>query len=203
MILAEKRLIDLKLSVLTKQGLYQRKERADYAAEHVKARMISGAQQHITINRIGRMSESHVILPFVRIKDTPNGREEGGRLAVGFFLTSLPCFPLEESGLVLLVFRPQASLGILSFPDFLFFLFHGTLASFSRGSSRSGSSTSWAFVGSSGSVLVGNGLLSWSFSMFFLPLHCSASAPGFGAFHGGARRSDLGRDPAPSCRLCR
>ncbi len=115
---------------------------------------------------------------------------------MGFVPSSLPGFPREESRFAWLVFRPWTSLGFPSFPDSFFLRFHGTLASSSRGSSRFGSTTSWAFVGSSRSFLAGCGLLSSSLSAFLLPLHGSASTPGFGTFHGGARR----RDPASSCR---
>ncbi len=131
-------------------------------------------------------------------------KRRGGRLVVGFVPSSLPDFPLEDSGLVRLVFRPWTSLGFPSYPDFLFLRFHGILASSSRGSSASESSTFPAFVGSSESVLKGSGLSSSSsIIVFFLPLHSSASAPGFGAIHGGAGRSWLRRDPASSFRSCR
>ncbi len=119
---------------------------------------------------------------------------------MGFVLPSLPCFPLKESGLV---FCPQVSLGIFSFPDFLCFHFHGILASSSRECSRSGSTTSWAFMGSSGSVLAGSVVSSSSSSIvIYLPLHGSASALGFGEFHRGARTSCLRWAPAPSCHRC-
>ncbi len=64
-------MIELK-STCSRTTVYDRKERADCAAEHVKARMTLVTEKNVTIEKVGRVFESLVFLPFVRIHDTPS-----------------------------------------------------------------------------------------------------------------------------------
>ncbi len=70
-------MIEIDVDVLQNKGFIVEIEKADCAAEHVKARMILVTEQNVTREKVGRVFESLVFLPFVRIHDTPIGKRRG------------------------------------------------------------------------------------------------------------------------------